>query len=277
MKRNRFLGQDGIEPTSLVRSEMVGAIFMLTLDRPAKLNALTLDMVVSLRQLLLDVPSEARSVVIIGSGRAFCAGADLNLLSRPALNENRVFLQVLNEMLLAVRLCSVPVVAALNGLAVGGGAELAGQADFRIFGRSARIQYPDVAIGSTPATVQRLVRCVGEARARRMVLLGEWLTAEEALSCGYAHDLVDDADVMSRALALAADLALLPPMSIALTRKAIELSYQVSADVELAMTVETMALCFADGTQSRLVRDLIAGSGQPLPDSKPMTECHKSH
>lgn len=256
---------------SLVRSETVGRVLLLTLDRPGKLNALTPEMVLSLRHILADLPSDTGAVVLTGSGRAFCAGADLDILSRPTMAEGRTFLEALNRLLLAVRLCSVPIVAAVNGSAVGGGAEIAGETDFRILGRSARIRYPDVSIGSTPATVQRLVRCVGESRARRMVLLGEWLTAEDALSCGYAHDIVDDEDVVTRALELAKELAGLPPLSIALTRKAIELSYQVSVDAELAISVETMALCFAEGTQSELVTDFIDRRVPRLPERQSLT------
>lgn len=234
----------------LIMLESESGVHVLVLSRPEKRNALTLEMVDGLLQAFAFARSEtARPVVLLGEGMSFCGGADIRLLQAD-MAIARVFYARYADLLLAIRTYPSIVVAGVHGYAVGGGAELAMEADFRVMSREAIIGYPDVQIGSTPATVQRLVRIIGDAHARRLVLLGEQMPGEEAKDLGLALSLVDtDGQVRAEALSVAERASRLPALSVQLAKEVLELSPLSDFDRELQFNALAMALCHATEDQ----------------------------
>lgn len=228
-----------------VERERVGSITVLTLTRPQKLNALTIEMVDALTGLLAGARSDgSRAVVLAGAGRGFCAGADIQLLARADLATARQFFERYAELLFSLRTYPLPLVAVVHGHAAGGGAEIACEADFRVLSRDAVFGYPDVALGSVPATVQRLVALVGEPVAKRLVLLGERLDAAEALRLGLAYEVhATRQDSLNAALDLARRLGELPLVAVGLAKKGLAAAWHVGPRRELDLNVEAMVRC----------------------------------
>lgn len=189
------------EPVMLERRDQVA---LITINRPERMNALSRASIQALgavgRELKAD--SLVRAVVLTGAGnRAFCAGADLK--ERLSMSQEDVLevLKLYRSELLWLTQFRAPVVAAINGVALGGGLELALLCDLRVAVEDAVLSLPETALGIIPAAggTQRLPRVIGEARAKEMILLGRRVSAREALSiglvnrvCSPSRDLLED-------------------------------------------------------------------------------------
>jgi enoyl-CoA hydratase/carnithine racemase len=197
-------------PAEEVVSERRGPIEIWRLSQPDRMNALSRGMVAQLDAIVARAAAdpELRAVIVTGEGaRAFCAGADLR--ERTAMNDNdvRAFLSELSGLFERIDAFPRPVIAAINGLALGGGLELALACDLRVMASDAELGLPETTIGVIPGAggTQRLPRAIGEARAKEMILLGRRMRAAEALACGLVQRSADDA--LRAALELAAELA----------------------------------------------------------------------
>lgn len=200
-------------------------ICLITLDRPEARNALSIEMRDELEGALIafDTDPGKRVAVLTGAGdKAFCAGADLTGAAQhsPGLaaqfdRTNRSLVQDLN--------LSKPIVAAINGMALGGGFELALLCDIRIAASSATFALPEVKIGSMPGSggTQRLPRTVGLSNAMYLALTGERITATEALQMGIVSRVVEAAALLPTAMDIAARIAANAPLSVQMTRRAI--------------------------------------------------------
>lgn len=207
----------------LLQQRPAAGVALLRLNRPGVLNALNLELRRSLADAFarLDGDSEVRAIVLAGSDRAFCAGADLGeyVDATPAeLMERRM-----DQLWGAIAAFRKPVIAAVKGHALGGGCELAMHADILIAGRRARFGQPEVKLGIMPGggATQRLTQAVGKFAALNILLRGEPFSAEAALAMGLATEVVDDELVESRALQLAGELAQLPELSLRLIKEAV--------------------------------------------------------
>jgi enoyl-CoA hydratase len=205
-------------PEQLVSAEAHGTTLVLTLNRPAALNALSRALVDQLADRLAETAADdaVRAVVLTGSDKAFCAGADIGEIPRlvgasplDALPFDRLF-----ETMASL---PVPTIAAGRGLAFGGGCELVLACDTAVAGRSARFAVPEVKLGVIPGAggTQRLVHAIGKAKAMRMLLTGAPVDAEWAYAAGLVADLVEDGQVLDRALELAAQIATNAPRAVA--------------------------------------------------------------
>lgn len=147
----------------------------------------------------------------------------------------------------AVGDCPVPVVAAVNGFALGGGLELAMHADIIIAGRGAKLGQPEVKVGIMPGAggTQRLTRAVGKFRAMRLCLTGEIIGAEEAYGMGLVSKVVDDDQVMTAALEMAERIAALPPIAVAQTKEVILLGADAPLSTALALERKAVQILFA--------------------------------
>ena len=213
-----------------------GAVRILTLNRPEKLNAINLALTRGLIDALAsaDTDDTVGCVIVTGAGRGFCAGADLDefkLLtsSNPHLVEERAQLTMtLHGLFNAV---SKPIIAAVNGYAMGGGAGLALACDITLAADTAKIGYPEVKRGVVPAIVMaNLVRTVGRKKAFELVVTGEAISATQAYALGMVNDVVPDAMLLATATALGEQLASQSREAIARTKA---LFYRV-ADVTFA-------------------------------------------
>lgn len=188
-----------------VRVEQRGSVAVWTLDRADRLNALTGATLLALGKLAREAAGNGsiRAVVITGAGdKAFCAGADLKERRAMSEDEVRALLDLYRTELAPIDRSPKPVVAAINGVALGGGLELALSCDLRVAVAGAQLALPETSIGIIPGAggTQRLARVVGEARAKEMILLARRVGAEEALSWGLVNrvtpagkNVVDDA------------------------------------------------------------------------------------
>ena len=213
--------------TEPLRLERRAGAAVLTLNRPERQNALSRELVAALGQAGRDLARDesVRAVIVTGEGRkAFCAGADLK--ERSGMDEAEVLamLRSYRSELGWLSSFRVPVIAALNGVALGGGLELALACDLRVAVDSALLGLPETTLGIIPGAggTQYLPRIVGAARAKEMILLGRRLTATEAQSIGLVNHLVDDdADLLTETLNYARPIVEGAPLAQAAALKAL--------------------------------------------------------
>jgi enoyl-CoA hydratase len=196
-----------------------GAVVTLTLNRPEVRNALDAMMIDDLRRAMLAVRAEAdvRAVVLTGAGgKAFAAGADIKELAGLTADAARDFSLRGQHVFDLVEGLGKPVIAAINGHALGGGCELAMACTIRIAADVAVIGQPEIDLGLIPGYggTQRLPRLIGSGRALELLLTGARVSAAEAHRLGLVNEVVPAADLMARGAALAATLASKPPLAV---------------------------------------------------------------
>lgn len=225
-------------------------IVTVSLARAAKLNALTPAMLDALGQvaLALDERNDVRCVILTGEGeRAFCVGADITIWAELApLDMWRLWTRRGHRVFDLWARLRPPVIAALNGHALGGGLELAAVADIRIADRRATFGLPEASIATCPgwSGTQRLSGLIGASRVKYLALTGKRIDAGEAWRLGLVHELAGEAGALARARELAREMARLAPISLQLTKQLID-----AANGEgLAATLEAMAGAVAAGT-----------------------------
>ena len=206
------------EPLDITRH---GAGVELTLNRPACRNALSRELVGALTAALraAEADGDVRTVTLTGTPPAFCAGLDLREMAETAGAATEHDTSALLELYETMDGLSKPVLAAVNGPAVAGGAGLVCLCDIVVFGASGQIGYPGIRHGLVaPIVMPYLLWLVGERRARYLLLTGEMLTASEAVEYGLANQVVPDDDLLPRVRDLAATLASHPPDALARTK-----------------------------------------------------------
>jgi E-phenylitaconyl-CoA hydratase len=212
----------------------------LTLDRPDKRNAIDDATRDALTDAFAGFENDAaiRVVILTGAGTAFCAGVDLATPGNVPVQSSMAASPIVTRLRLTAPLDAFnkPVIAALNGVAVGGGLELALACDLRIAATGARFGFPEVRIGSLPGSggTQRLVGAVGRSLAAQMLLTGEPISAEQALASGLVSELHAPDALMGRAFALARVIAENAPLSLIAIKKAL----RAATDLPLAAGFE---------------------------------------
>ncbi|MTV27323.1 2-(1,2-epoxy-1,2-dihydrophenyl)acetyl-CoA isomerase [Nitriliruptoraceae bacterium ZYF776] len=214
-----------------------GGVATLTLRRPERRNAFTGALHDELRAALDEVAADAevRAVVLTGEGKGFCAGQDLADPEVAVGADLGGAVERWNGLVRALRDLPQPVVAAVNGVAAGAGANLAFACDLVVAARSARFLQPFAQLGLVPDTggTWTLPRLVGPQRAAGLCLLGEPLGAEDAQRAGLVWQVVDDGEVVAAATAIAARLAALPPQGLRATKRALSASLANDLDTQL--------------------------------------------
>jgi enoyl-CoA hydratase/carnithine racemase len=231
-------------------------LLVLRLNRPHVLNALNL----SLRKRIAAAMASAdgdpaiSAVVLAGSARAFCAGADLN--EYVDATPQQIVARGMGRLWDAIAQCRKPVLAAVRGYALGGGCELAMHADIVIAGDTARFGQPEVGIGLMPGggATQRLTRAVGKFRAMQLLLTGAQFSASDALSMGLVSEVVPDAQVEARAIALAQRIADGPQLALQCIKEAVLAAANLPLDQGLALERRSFQLLFATRDKSEGVR-----------------------
>jgi enoyl-CoA hydratase len=223
------------------------AITIVRLNRPEVRNALDL----AVRQRLASIfrafvdDTELRCVILTGNEQCFAAGADIQDMAEVGAIE--MYHRHTERLWGAISDCPVPVIAAVNGFALGGGLELAMHADVIVAGRGARLGQPEVRVGIMPGAggTQRLTRAVGKFHAMRLCLTGDIIGADEAFSMGLVSKVVDDAQVLASTLAMAETMAGLPPMALAQIKEVIRLGEDAPLSTALALERKALQLLFA--------------------------------
>lgn len=237
--------------------ELADGIATVTLDRPDKLNALTFEAYADLRDLLHELPhrGEVRALVLRGSGRAFCAGGDVNeiigetLKMRP--DELLEFTRMTGEVIKGMRECPIPIIVALQGMAAGAGSVLALAADFRIGTPRAKFAFLFTKVGLSGAdmgSAYLLPRLVGLGRATQLLMLGDTIDAEKAERYGLLSELVPAEELDDTVRNLAQRLATGPFQGYAQTKALLtrELDMSLSGALELEATTQALLMKTGD-------------------------------
>jgi E-phenylitaconyl-CoA hydratase len=229
-----------------VRFEVEDGVALVTLDRPAKLNAITVEMRAELQQAWHRIAADDDVLVAIVTGageRAFCVGSDLSATAgaAPGFAAEHLARSGGNQLVEGLS-CDTPVIAAVNGLAVGGGMEIALACDIRLAAPTAEFGLSEVRVGSMPGAggTQRLVRSVGESLAMQMLLTGDRIDAATALRSGLVSEVVDGPDLVTRAREIAGRIAANAPLSVRAVKRVVRLG----ADAPLSVGLELERLAF---------------------------------
>lgn len=226
-------------------------VAIVRIDRPDAKNALNTAVRQALAEafLALSRDTEIRAIVLTGGEHDFAAGADLKELAQA--EPIQMMQRRTEQYWAAISSCPKPVIAAVNGYALGGGCELAMHADIIIAGKSAQFGQPEVKVGVMPGAggTQRLFRAVGKFHAMRMILTGCFVSAEEAYQIGLVSQVTDDKDTITTALKMAEGLAKLPPIALEQIKEVALLSEDLPLGAGLSLERKAFQLLFASKDQ----------------------------
>lgn len=229
----------------LFAHDRTAGVATITLNRPERLNALTFQVYEELRDAFrtLDTAEGVRAIVLTGAGRAFCSGGDVEDIIGKLFERDAAglldFTRLTCDLILAIRRCRRPVVAALNGTVAGAGAVIAAACDFRIAAPTAKIAFLFTRVGLSGADMGAawlLPRLVGVGHATALLMTGEFISAERAEAIGLYHRVVSQEEVLSEARALAERLARGPSAALAVTKDA--LNREAALPLEDALDLE---------------------------------------
>lgn len=232
----------------LYEHDTKSSVATITLNRPERLNALTFEVYAELRDTFraLDTESGVRAIVITGEGRAFCTGGDVNDIIGPLFERDHdgllEFTRMTCDLILAIRECRRPVIAALNGTTAGAGAVIASACDVRIASESAKIAFLFTKVGLCGADMGiawLLPRIIGFGRATELLMTGDFTDAETALRIGLYNRVVPVDEVLGEARKLAEKLARGPSYALGVTKQS--LNQEASLDLASALQAEAEA------------------------------------
>jgi enoyl-CoA hydratase len=242
------------------REKNVGII---TLNRPERLNAINPDLLNGLIS-QLNVAREDEdvvSVILTGAGRSFCAGEDLKeTQSGKSLSQWTKEIDALQETQRIILKLGKPLIAAIRGYAVGGGLEFALSCDIRIAAQDAKFGFPETGVGLTitSAGTKLISQLVGLGKAKELVFTGEIIDAQEALQIGLVNKVVSDAQLLDAALKMCERIGRNSPMSLRLSRMALDQGLHSSFEQILELEAEHLLACVASGNQERFVAHKLA-------------------
>jgi enoyl-CoA hydratase len=243
-----------MSPGRYVRVDRFDHVLRIVVDRQQALNALNSELLDELIEVLSSAgaSADARVVIITGAGdRAFVAGADIKEMSRKSPLEGRNWAKKGHLVTRMVEEMDKPVIAAVNGVALGGGCELALACDIRIASESARFGQPEVNLGIPPgwgATI-RLARVVGEGVAREMIFSGKVIDAEEAYRVGLVNAVVPADKLEEEAMKLASTIASRGPVAVAYAKRSMNRARSLDSESAAELESDLMALCFSTQDQ----------------------------
>ncbi len=241
--------------SSAVRLDIDGAVATVTLERAEKLNSLTPAMIEALADAAsrVDADPEIRCAILTAAGdKAFCVGADINAWAAlEPLDMWRRWVRRGHQVFDQWARLRVPVIAAINGHALGGGLELAAVADIRIAAASATFGLPEATIATCPgwSGTQRLAALIGVSRVKYLALTGMRIDADEAWRIGIVHERLAAPDVLARAHELAAGICTLAPVSVQLTKQIIDAGSGAGTALALEAMAGALAATTADGRE----------------------------
>ena len=231
-----------------------GHIATITINKPQVLNALSTEVLTDLNQVLDEVEKVENiyAVILTGAGeKSFVAGADISEMKDKNKTQAAEYGAFGNKVFLRIENFPCPVIAAVNGFALGGGCELAMACDIRIASETARFAQPETGLGITPGFggTQRLARLVGAGRAKELIYTCRTIKAEEALALGLVNKVTKPEALMQETLAMAQTICQKAPFAIKQAKAAVNQGLQVSIDKALAIETEEFAQCFTTEDQ----------------------------
>lgn len=226
-----------------------GKVAVITISRPRALNALNTETLKELDCVIDEIANddEIYAVILTGDGKAFVAGADITEMKDLDGMGGRKFGILGNKVFRKIETLEKPVIAAVNGFALGGGCELSMACDIRIASSKAKFGQPEVGLGITPGFggTQRLARLVGMGMAKQLIYTGDIINAEEALRIGLVNKVVDPEQLIEEVNLLAKKIASNAPIAVKLSKTAINRGLQMDIDTALMYEAEIFGECFS--------------------------------
>ena len=234
-------------------------VAVIRLNRPEARNALNMATRQALAERFAELGEDetTRCIILTGGEKIFAAGADLrDMVERTPVE---MFARRSERLWKPIADCPKPVIAAVNGYALGGGCELAMHCDIVVAGEGASFGQPEVRVGIMPGAggTQRLVRAVGKFRAMKILMTGEPVSARDALAMGLVSEVVADAEVFERALAIAQTIAKMPPLAIMQIKEAVLAGVDASLETALMLERKANQLLFATRDQKEGMRAFV--------------------
>ncbi len=230
------------------------ALAILYINRPQAMNALNSDTLQEIKTAVLEVKEDASTYVLIITGmgdKAFVAGADISYMQDLTAIEGRIFGMLGQDVFRTIETLEKPVIAAVNGFALGGGCELAMACDIRLASEAAKFGQPEVSLGITPGFggTQRLARFIGEGRAKELIYSANNINAEEAYRIGLVNHVYPAASLLDEARKLARKIIANAPLAVRLSKAAINRGMQSDIDTAMAIEADLFGMCFSTHDQ----------------------------
>ncbi len=223
-------------------------IATVTINEPDKLNALNTQILSELNSAfdMLAADTDVRVIIITGAERSFVAGANIQEMADMNYEEAKVFGSKGASVFRKIETCPQPVIAAVNGFALGGGCELALACDIRIASEKAKFGQPEVGLGITPgfSGTQRLARLIGFAKAKELIFTGKVITAADALEIGLVNQVVAPESLMDEVKTMAETIAKQAPIAVQKSKEAINNGWDLPMEEGIDLEVELFAQCF---------------------------------
>ena len=250
-----------------VKCEAEGAVAVITIDRPKALNALNSAVLDELSATFDAIDQNViRAIVLTGAGdKSFVAGADIGEMSTLSKEEGEAFGKKGNDVFRKIETFPIPVIAAVNGFALGGGNELAMSCDIRLCSDNAVFGQPETGLGITPGFggTQRLARLVGMGMAKQMVYAAANIKADEAYRIGLVNAVYPQEELLPAAQKLAARIASMAPIAVRAAKAAINEGYQVSIDSGVRIEEEKFGSCFETEDQKEGMANFLRKKDDP--------------
>ncbi|MFI3226161.1 MAG: enoyl-CoA hydratase-related protein [Clostridia bacterium] len=233
--------------------EQIENVGIVTINRPKALNALNTGVLEELLELFTNgIPSDVYAVILTGAGdKSFVAGADIAEMKDKNVVESKAFGNLGNKAFKAIEDFKYPVIAMVNGFALGGGTELALACDFRVASVKAKFGQPEVGLGITPGYggTQRLPRAVGPAVAKEMIYTAKIIKADEAKAIGLVNHIFEVENLLEETMKIAKTIANNAPVAVAMSKEAINNGLDCDIDTALAFESLAFSTCFATEDQ----------------------------
>ena len=238
----------------LIREKRNKAV-ILTLNRPKAMNSLNFDLLYAIRDQIdeLQYDSDVRTVIITGAGdRAFCAGADLKERATLTQNEVKKFIITIRTLLSSIQYLNKPVIAAINGIALGGGTEIALATDIRIAADSAVMGLTETRLAIIPGGggTQRLPRIIGIGKAKELIFTGRRIDAQEAIEINLVNKICKQRELINECIKMADMIAETGPIAVEQAKYAI--NYGVQTDLNTGLAIESNAYRVTIPTKDRV-------------------------
>jgi len=238
---------------AFTKIEKKGKVGIITITREEALNALNKDVITDLWEAFKELEKDdaVHVIVITGIGKAFVAGADIAFMKDLTPTEPREFAMFGQSFMAYVERLEKPVIAAINGFALGGGCELAMCCDIRFANEKAKFGQPEVSLGITPGFggTQRLSRLLGKGMAKKLIFSGEVIDSDEVLRTGLIEKIIPADDLLNEALSFAEKIANNSRPAIAFSKNSIENGYDTDLKTAIQIEADNFALCFTTSDQ----------------------------
>ncbi|RKZ29633.1 hypothetical protein DRQ36_08030 [bacterium] len=235
--------------SEFLKTEISDGVAVVTLNRPEALNALNSELLAAIGETFTELGNDdnARVIILTGEGKAFAAGADIAEMVEYNAAQGKAYSELGMKAFRAIIECPKPVIAAVNGFALGGGCELAMSCDIRIASVKAKLGQPEITLAVTPGFggTQKLPRLVGPAIAKELLFTGRMVKADEAKEIGLVNKVVEPEELMNTAMEMANKIKAFSPLTLKYVKDAVNQSTEVSQTAGETYESDIFGVCFS--------------------------------